>query len=84
MVLFPSYVSSSGMAICTGHGDPHFKSFDGRKFDYQGKCRYILLRSVIEDLNTTFTVVAKHRPALRNRRVALTEELHIIVDNVVN
>ena len=72
----------TGTAICSGYGDPHYTSFDGTVFDYQGKCRYILLASILNDDEIPFLVVAQNIP-YGNGRVAVTEEIHIIVGDVV-
>lgn len=47
----PRCVESDG--VCTVYGDPHYKTFDGKFFSYQGSCKYQLTSDCV---NHTFSI----------------------------
>lgn len=47
------------LASCYAQGDPHYTSFDRKKFNFMGKCQYVLAQDCSE--SKLFTVYTKNR-----------------------
>ena len=48
-------------AVCSATGDPHYTTFDGRRYKYMGNCEYVLAK----DSNETFTILQENEPCGR-------------------
>ena len=47
-------------STCQIIGDPHYQSFDGKLFSYQGSCTYTLVQTTGQDSTLTpFSIVTK-------------------------
>nr|CAB3225931.1 BMP-binding endothelial regulator protein [Phallusia mammillata] len=67
----PSCVPEPG--TCVVFGDPHYRTFDGRPFNFQGSCNYMLAKDC---MGKNFTVIAENN-SKQSKRFSWTNSVHL-------
>lgn len=66
------------MATCQATGDPHYTTFDGKRYDFMGKCEYVLAKDCV---NNTFEVIQDNE-ACGSGQPSCTKSLTVIFPTV--
>lgn len=69
------YVSSIG--VCSVWGDSHYKTFDGKMYDFQGICDYVLAKSILSK-EESFDISIQNVPCGSNG-VACSKSIQLVI-----
>nr|XP_026693636.1 LOW QUALITY PROTEIN: von Willebrand factor-like [Ciona intestinalis] len=69
-------------AECSAVGDPHFTSFDGLRYNFQGACSYVMSQDFCNNKTGGFRVVVENIPC-GNNGVTCTKSVTVHLYNVV-
>ncbi|XP_061572588.1 IgGFc-binding protein [Cololabis saira] len=78
----PSCVPKSKPGICWAMGDPHYRTFDGRRYDFMGTCTYLIAKNCEKDSHLTAFEVLAQNENRGSRRVSYVGQVVVKVYDI--
>lgn len=69
-------------STCIASGDPHYKTFDGRAYDFMGNCSYLMSAPCNKTFVPYFEVHADNENRFNQFRISYLKAVHVYVHNV--
>ena len=68
-----SFIATEEYVTCSALGDPHYMTFDGKYYDFMGKCKYVLAK----DTDDNFKILVQNKKC--GNEVTCAEKLTLIL-----
>jgi len=75
-------IVSSGSGICSFQGDPHYVSYDGKRFNYMGTCRYLVASPAFPTTTPYFQVFGRNENRYGETAVSYVRYVDIVYGGI--
>lgn len=73
---------SAGTSTCVASGDPHYTTFDKRRYDFMGNCSYVMSKPCNTTTLPYFEVHADNENRFNRPKISYLKAVHVYVYDV--